>query len=88
MVIGGAKKFGLLLDYFFGSDKAVLSPSAAAGLSGLNAEAALSAMELLESEGILRSSRRGRRRLFRSDSRSRYYWRCRTAYAVRSRAMN
>ena len=78
-------RFGSLLEHFFTDDKAPLSPAAAAGLSGFGVQGALSALELLESEGILRSSRFGRGRVFRADPCSRAYRRCRLAYALRLR---
>ncbi len=74
-----SKEFGLLLDYFFGNEKAVLSASGAARLSGLPVCAALSSMELLKTEGILRGLG-GRRRRFCANARSRAYWRYRFAY--------
>ncbi len=77
-----SKEFGLLLDYFFGGGKAALSAAGAAGLSGLPAGAALSLMELLETEGILRGLG-GRSRRFCANARSRAYQRCRFAYLVR-----
>lgn len=84
----GSDKFGLLLAHFFGSGTAGLSAAGAAGLYGLGVETARSAMELLESEGILRSTRRGRGRRFSADTGSEYYLRSRAAYAVRRRRLN
>lgn len=84
----GSKEFGLLLAHFFGNDKAQLSASAAAGLSGFGVNEARNVLNLLESEGILSSLRRGRDRFFRADSGSKSYWRCRAAYAVRPRVTN
>lgn len=62
MISTGSDKFGLLLAHFFGNGKAALNAAGAAGLYGMGVETARSAMELLESEGILRNSRRGRGR--------------------------
>ena len=78
-------QFGSLLAHFFADEKALLSPAAAAAISGFGVKTALGALELLESEGILRSSRLGRRRIFSADPGSRFYRRCRLAYAVRQR---
>lgn len=76
-----SKEFGLLLEHFLGNEKAVLSPSAAAGLSGLPVGVARGAMQLLRTGGILRA--RGRGGLFVSDSMSESYRRSRRAYLVR-----
>lgn len=77
-----SKGFGSLLSHFFGNDKAPLSASAAAGLTGFGVGAALGALELLESEGILRSSRSGRGRFFSAAAESRVYRRCRAAHSA------
>ena len=77
-----SKEVGLLLDYFFEGEKAALSAPAAAGLCGLTAGSALSLMELLEAEGILRGLG-GRSRRFCANAQSRAYQRCRFAYLVR-----
>lgn len=78
-------RFGLLLAHFFGNGGAALSPAAAAGISGLGAEAALSALELLESAGVLRSRGWGGGKRFCADTGSAYYRRSRVAYAIRRR---
>lgn len=80
---GGSKQFGLLLAHFFGGARVPLSASSAAGLSGFGVKTALSAMQLLEGEGILRSDRSGRRRLFSAAEDSQSYSRCRAVYASR-----
>ena len=85
MMNAGSKEFGLLLAHFLGNDKALLSASAAAELSGFEVKDARNVLELLEREGILSSLRRGRGRLFRADPGSKFYRRCRAAYAVRPR---
>lgn len=77
-----SKEFGLLLEHFLGNENAALSPSAAAGLSGLPVGVARGAMQLLKTGGILRGPG-GRRGFFSSDTRSERYWRCRTAYLIR-----
>ncbi|MHB0996042.1 MAG: hypothetical protein ACYC2I_06710 [Elusimicrobiales bacterium] len=77
-----SKEFGLLLDYFFGSEKAALSAESAAELSGLPVRAALSSMEILETEGILRGLG-GRQKRFCANARSKAYRRCRFAYLTR-----
>jgi len=78
----GSIEFDRLLAHFFGNEKAVLSAPAAAGLSGLPINVALSAMELLETAGILRAGR-GRRRFFSSNARSRSYRSSRLEYLIR-----
>jgi len=83
-----SKEFGLLLAHFLGNDKALLSVSAAAGLSGFGVKAALDVLELLESEGILSSLGSGRGRLFRADARSRSYRRSRAAYCAPPHILN
>lgn len=88
MMNAGSKEFGLLLAHFFGNDKALLSVSDAAGLSGFGVKEARNVLKLLESEEILSSLRRGRGRFFRADSGSKSYSRCRAAYAVRPQALN
>jgi len=77
-----SKEFGLLLDYFLGGEGAAMSAAGAARLSGLPVSAALSAMEILETEGILRCLG-GRRRRFCANAWSRAYRLCRFAYLVR-----
>ncbi|OIO00029.1 MAG: hypothetical protein COX65_07065 [Elusimicrobia bacterium CG_4_10_14_0_2_um_filter_56_8] len=73
MINTSSIKFGLLLDYFFRNEKAVLSAPAAAGLSGLGVKRALGALEMLENAGVLRSMRCGRTRFYSADTRSIYY---------------
>ncbi|HNW45000.1 MAG TPA: hypothetical protein PKI19_10880 [Elusimicrobiales bacterium] len=85
MTAANSDKLGVLLDYFLGDDKALLSASAASALSGFNVVAALGAMQLLESGGILLSDRRGQRRFFRANAGSGYYRRCRAARNFRPR---
>ncbi|MBI5745284.1 MAG: hypothetical protein HY952_12140 [Elusimicrobia bacterium] len=78
-----SKEFGLLLDHIFRNEGGAMSATGAARLSGLPVRAALSVMEILETEGILRGQG-GRRRRFRANAGDRAYRRCRLAYLVRS----
>ncbi len=82
-----SKEFDLLLAHFLGDAGAALSAPAAAGLSGFGVGAARDVLRILEREGILRSSLRGRRRFFSADARSGYYRRCRLA-RLQARLLN
>ncbi len=83
-----SKEFGLLLAHFLGSSGAPLSAPAAAGLSGFGVRTAMSVLQLLEREGILRSRRRAGRRFFSAAAGSEPYRRCRLAHAVQPRLLN
>ncbi|MDD5208219.1 MAG: hypothetical protein PHV36_02430 [Elusimicrobiales bacterium] len=83
-----SKEFGLLLAHFLGSPGAPLSAPAAAWLSGFRVGTALSVLQLLEREGILRSRRRAGRRFFSAAAGSEPYRRCRLAHAAHARQLN